>query len=265
MRIIGCIIEYFVHPKPKLDFLAHAALLRPGLLTTSGKKNSRPPRAISSSAACGPQVPADKVATSAVSGQYGAGKMGGKQVRAYRDEPGVAPDSNTETLAALELFVDNWRWHGVPFYLRTGKRLPVKASEIAIQFCRVPHRAFPPEAAPDFGPVRLIISIQPYEGIVMKIHAKQPGRDLRLRTDRVEHIDFFVADLVGTKGHRRFHRDEAEQLQQMILHHVAQRAGVVVVTAAMFDADLLGDRDRDVIDETLVPNRLEQRIREPKR
>jgi glucose-6-phosphate 1-dehydrogenase len=70
----------------------------------------------------------------------------------------------------------------VPFYLRTGKRLLVKASEIAIQFCRVPHRAFPPEAALDFGPVRLIISIQPYEGIVMKIHAKQPGRDLHLRT-----------------------------------------------------------------------------------
>jgi glucose-6-phosphate 1-dehydrogenase len=83
---------------------------------------------------------------------------------------------------ALELFVDNWRWHGVPFYLRTGKRLPIKATEIAIQFCRVPHRAFPPEAAPDFRPVRLIISIQPYEGTVMKIHAKQPGRDLRLRT-----------------------------------------------------------------------------------
>jgi hypothetical protein len=96
--------------------------------------------------------------------------MGGKQVRAYRDEPGVAHNSNTETFAALELFVDNWRWHGVPFYLRTGKRLPVKASEISIQFCRVPHRAFPPEAAPDFRPVRLIISIQPYEGIVMKIH-----------------------------------------------------------------------------------------------
>ena len=124
----------------------------------------------------------DNVAKCAVRGQYGAGKMDGKQVRAYRDEPGVAHDSNTETFAALELFVDNWRWHGVPFYLRTGKRLPVKASEIAIQFCRVPHRAFPPEAAPDFGPVRLIISIQPYEGIVMKIHAKQPGRDLRLRT-----------------------------------------------------------------------------------
>jgi glucose-6-phosphate 1-dehydrogenase len=124
----------------------------------------------------------DEVANCAVRGQYGAGKMDGKQVRAYRDEPGVAHDSNTETFAALELFVDNWRWHGVPFYLRTGKRLPVKASEISIQFCRVPHRAFPPEAAPDFRPVRLIISIQPYEGIVMKIHAKQPGRDLRLRT-----------------------------------------------------------------------------------
>ena len=69
--------------------------------------------------------------------------MGGKQVRAYRDEPGVARDSNTETFAALELFVDNWRWHGVPFYLRTGKRLPVKASEIAIQFCRVRTARFP--------------------------------------------------------------------------------------------------------------------------
>lgn len=127
-------------------------------------------------------MPLDKVAECAVRGQYGAGKINGKQVCAYRQEPAVSADSVTETYAAMELFVDNWRWHGVPFYLRTGKRLPTRASEIVIQFSSVPHRAFPPESAPDFQPARLIISVQPYEGVVLKFHAKQPGRTLRLRT-----------------------------------------------------------------------------------
>ena len=128
-----------------------------------------------------PMVP-DKISTCAVRGQYRAGEINGQRVCAYREEPDVDPNSRTETFAALELSLDNWRWHDVPFYLRTGKRLPVRASEIVIQFCRVPHRAFPPEAASDFQPVRLILSIQPFEGIVLKFHAKQPGRSMHLRS-----------------------------------------------------------------------------------
>jgi len=123
----------------------------------------------------------EQVAQLAVRGQYAAGVVNGRSVGGYREEPSVAADSATETYAALALFVDNWRWHDVPFYLRTGKRLAVRASEIVIEFCQVPHRAFPPEAARDFQPARLTISIQPFEGIVLKFQAKQPGRTLHLR------------------------------------------------------------------------------------
>jgi glucose-6-phosphate 1-dehydrogenase len=112
----------------------------------------------------------------AVRGQYGAGWLYGQKVPAYRDEPGVAPDSFTETYAALKLYVDNWRWQDVPFYLRTGKRV----SEISIQFRPVPHQSFPPSAVSDWQPNRLIIRIQPDEGIMQRFQAKLPGPTLRL-------------------------------------------------------------------------------------
>ena len=120
-------------------------------------------------------IPHDAVHHSTVRGQYDKGWIGGKKVRAYREEDGVPPDSQTETFAALRLFVDNWRWQDVPFYLRTGKRLPREVSEVAIQFRAVPHQAFPTEATLDWQPSRLIISIQPDEGIVLRFQAKHPG------------------------------------------------------------------------------------------
>lgn len=123
----------------------------------------------------------DAVHQSTVRGQYGAGWIGGKKVRAYREEEGVPPDSHTETFAALRLFVDNWRWQDVPFYLRTGKRLPRQASEIGIQFRAVPHQSFPIEATLDWQPSRLIVSIQPEEGIVLRFQAKHPGPKMVLR------------------------------------------------------------------------------------
>jgi glucose-6-phosphate 1-dehydrogenase len=122
-----------------------------------------------------------EVGSCAVRGQYGSGWVKGDHVAAYRDEPGVARDSNVETFAALRLFVDNWRWQGVPFYLRTGKRLPQRASEVSIGFRAVPHQTFPPEAAVNWQPARLVICIQPDEGIVLKFQAKQPGTQVRLR------------------------------------------------------------------------------------
>jgi glucose-6-phosphate 1-dehydrogenase len=126
-------------------------------------------------------IPPDAVPQFAVRGQYGPGSIGGVSVCGYREENGVAPDSRSETYAALKLFVDNWRWQGVPFYLRTGKRLAKQASEVEIEFRAVPHQSFPPEASLGWKPSRLVISIQPDEGIVLGFQAKYPGPKMLLR------------------------------------------------------------------------------------
>lgn len=123
----------------------------------------------------------DSVYKTAARGQYGPGYSQGTPVPGYREEDGVSPDSGTETFAALKLHVDNWRWQDVPFYLRTGKRLATKMSQISIQFRPVPHVLFP-LAADHFEPNRLVLNIQPREGIVLRFQAKQPGKGMRLQT-----------------------------------------------------------------------------------
>jgi glucose-6-phosphate 1-dehydrogenase len=122
----------------------------------------------------------EEVSRFAVRGQYGAGWLYGRKVPGYREEPDVSPESYTETYAALKLYVDNWRWQDVPFYLRTGKRLPVRVSEVSIQFRAAPHQSFPPSAMSDWQLNRLIMRIQPEEGITVRFQAKQPGPTLRL-------------------------------------------------------------------------------------
>ncbi len=122
----------------------------------------------------------DQVDRVAVRGQYGAGRIAGKPVAAYRAEPGVAPDSRTETYAALKIYVDNWRWQDVPFYLRTGKRLPERTSEIIIQLRPAPHQSFPSTVVGEWQPNRIVINIQPAEGILLRFQAKQPGLNMRL-------------------------------------------------------------------------------------
>jgi glucose-6-phosphate 1-dehydrogenase len=124
----------------------------------------------------------ETVREQAVRGQYGAGWLEGQQVPGYREEPGANPQSNTETFAAVKFFVDNWRWKGVPFYLRTGKRLHRSASVITIQFKEVPHFIFPPETAETMRQNRLIISIQPEMSIRLQVQAKRPGVDMMLNT-----------------------------------------------------------------------------------
>ena len=124
----------------------------------------------------------DDVRMSAVRGQYGKGWMEGKEVAGYREEPKVNPDSNTETFAAIKFFVDNWRWQGIPFYLRTGKRMHQSASVITIQFKDVPQKVFPTEAAESWQQNRLIISIQPEMSIRLQVQAKRPGLDMILNT-----------------------------------------------------------------------------------
>jgi glucose-6-phosphate 1-dehydrogenase len=113
-------------------------------------------------------------------GQYGPGLVEGEKVPGYRAESGVAPASTTETFVALKLYLDNWRWQDVPFYLRTGKRLATQVSEVCIQFRPVPHQAFPPSALGEMEPNRLILRIQPREGIVLRFQAKRPGAAMRL-------------------------------------------------------------------------------------
>jgi glucose-6-phosphate 1-dehydrogenase len=108
-----------------------------------------------------------------VRGQYGAGMVGGEHVVGYRDEERVAADSATETFVALRLAIDNWRWAGVPFYLRTGKRLPQRATEVVIRFQRPPLKLFRGDGEPE--PNQLIVSIQPEEGISLSFGAKVPG------------------------------------------------------------------------------------------
>jgi glucose-6-phosphate 1-dehydrogenase len=113
-------------------------------------------------------------------GQYGSGWIEGEHVPAYRNEAAVAEDSDTETFAAVKFYVDNWRWQGVPFYLRTGKRMPVRTSEVVIQFRPVPHQTFPAAALLNWRPNRLLIAIQPEEGILLRFGVKHPGPTIHL-------------------------------------------------------------------------------------
>ena len=124
----------------------------------------------------------EDIEQSTVRGQYTGGWVLGEKVQAYREEPNVAPDSQTETFAALRLFIDNWRWAGVPFYIRAGKRLPKRITEIRIQFKRPPHLTFGREAMKEVDPNAITLRIQPEEGISLKFGAKVPSAGLRIRS-----------------------------------------------------------------------------------
>lgn len=128
------------------------------------------------------------VADFTVRAQYEAGLIDGQPVPGYLDEPDIASDSRTETYVALRLLIDNWRWAGVPFYLRTGKHLPKRATEIAIQFKKAPHRFFSETATPELDPNLLTLKIQPDEGISLRFGAKIPGPTVRIRTVNMEFL-----------------------------------------------------------------------------
>jgi len=117
----------------------------------------------------------DQIRNSTVRGQYTKGWVKGEEVPGYRHEKDVNPESNTETFAAIKFFVDNWRWQGIPFYVRTGKRLFQTSSIITIQFKDVPHQVFPSSVTENWQQNRLIISIQPEMSIRLQVQAKRPG------------------------------------------------------------------------------------------
>jgi glucose-6-phosphate 1-dehydrogenase len=153
-----------------------------------------------------PLAPED-VLTNMVRGQYGEGYIDGQYVVGYRQEPDVSPTSNTETFVAMKLQIDNWRWAGVPFYLRTGKRLAKRATEIVIQFRRTPFVLFRNTAVKNLETNRLVIHIQPEEGISLSFGAKVPGSVMRLG---LVNMDFDYKSYFGAEhgtGYERLLRD----------------------------------------------------------
>ncbi len=124
----------------------------------------------------------DEIDNFFVRGQYGPGLINGEEVVGYRAEPGINPRSKTGTFVAAKLFIDNWRWKGVPFYLRTGKRLAKKDTEIAITFKKVPHSMFISAGLGDMPPNILVLQIQPEEGISLSFQAKRPGSKICMST-----------------------------------------------------------------------------------
>src|SRR5881296_3293528 len=143
-----------------------------------------------------------KVDEVALRAQYGPGYVEGKAVPGYRQEKGVKPDSTTETYVAMRLEIDSWRWAGVPFYLRTGKRLAKRVSEIAIRFRRTPHMIFRRDPA-GVEPDLLAIRIQPDEGISLTVVAKEPGPDLRLAPVT---LDFKYGEVFGGEPPEAYER-----------------------------------------------------------
>jgi glucose-6-phosphate 1-dehydrogenase len=126
-----------------------------------------------------------QVATHVVRGQYTGGTVDGQPRTAYRQEPKVNPQSNVETFVALKLFIDNWRWSGVPFYLRTGKNLPLSASEVRVQFRPTPNVLFAAQCGPKLDANSLTLRLQPDEGISLRFNGKIPGPNLQIRPVRM--------------------------------------------------------------------------------
>jgi glucose-6-phosphate 1-dehydrogenase len=138
-----------------------------------------------------------------VRGQYGAGWLGAEQIAGYRQEKGVPPDSQTETFVAAKLSIDNWRWAGVPFYLRTGKRLPKRITEVAIQFTRPPFSLFRKTGTEELQPNVLSLRIQPNEGISLRFGVKAPGQAMRIRA---MNMDFLYGSSFGGEPPEAYER-----------------------------------------------------------
>jgi glucose-6-phosphate 1-dehydrogenase len=156
--------------------LSHVVMEPPASLGSESVRDEK----IKAMMAARPFTP-ERIRNECVRGQYGPGSINGKPVPGYREEPGVPPDSTTETFAMVTMYFDNWRWSGVPFYIRSGKRLAKRVTEIAIQFKDAPHPLFGREMMEQVAANQLIIRVQPDEGISLRFGAKVPGQVTRIR------------------------------------------------------------------------------------
>jgi glucose-6-phosphate 1-dehydrogenase len=175
------------------------------------------------------QMSPEQVARQVVRGQYVAGTVDGEPRPAYRQEPKVKADSNVETYVAIKLFIDNWRWSGVPFYLRTGKNLPTSASEVRVQFRNTPDILFAAQCGPRLDPNSLTLRLQPDEGISLRFNGKVPGTSLTVRPVRMhfsydaefgaytpEAYERLLLDAIAGDATLFIRRDEVETAWQFI-------------------------------------------------
>jgi glucose-6-phosphate 1-dehydrogenase len=202
-----------------------------------------------------------EVGARTVRGQYAAGYIEGKDVPGYRAEHGVAPDSQTETFLALRCFIDNWRWEGVPIYIRTGKRLAKRATEIAIRFRIAPHRIFTKEASEGLEANELVMRIQPDEGISLTFGAKVPVQGFRIRTVNMDFVygasfmldapdayETLILDALRGDATLFTRRDEVEQQWQFVDPILAAWAKGVPAVAS-YPAGSWGPTEADTLIE----------------
>jgi glucose-6-phosphate 1-dehydrogenase len=166
-----------------LQLLCHVAMEPPGSFTAEEVRNEKVKVLHAVDAPVEGQLEGV-----AVNAQYAAGHSGGEDVPGYLQEGGIPPDSRTETYAAVRLEVDNWRWAGVPFYLRAGKRLARKVTEIAVTLKPVPHLAFSQEGSLGVRPNQLVLTLQPNEGVALRLGAKIPGTRMLIRPVNMEFL-----------------------------------------------------------------------------
>jgi glucose-6-phosphate 1-dehydrogenase len=172
---------------------------------------------------------AGQVDRQVVRGQYFAGQIEGKAVPGYRQETKVKVDSNVETYVALKLFIDNWRWSGVPFYLRTGKALPLSASEVRVQFRPAPHILFAAQCGNSLDANALTLRLQPEEGIYLRFNGKVPGTSIQVRPVRMtfgydtefgaytpEAYERLLLDVMAGDATLFIRRDEVESAWQIV-------------------------------------------------
>jgi glucose-6-phosphate 1-dehydrogenase len=193
-----------------------------------------------------------------VLGQYAAGVIGGSRVPAYRDEPGVAPGSNTATYAAMRLYIDNWRWNGVPFYLRSGKRLVGRKAEIAITFRHVPHLMFSNDDGDVIEPNVLVLRVQPDEGISLDFQTKMPEAKICLRPvlmdytyEKLSLLDAYERVLLDCMNGDQmlFVRGDAEELAWELFAPLLDKieSGPQVVNVLNYPAGTTGPAEADTL------------------
>ena len=207
-------------------------------------------------------IAGEDVGVRAVRGQYAAGFIEGARVVGYREEEGIARDSRTETYVALKCFVDNWRWEGTPFYVRTGKRLPKRSTEIAIQFRVAPHQLFPREASEGFEPNALVLRIQPDEGVSLKFGAKVPVQGVvRIRSvnmdfdygasfivDQPDAYETLILDALRGDATLFTRRDEVEQ-QWAFVDPIIEAWAAASAAPSLYDAGTWGPPEADAMIE----------------
>jgi len=202
----------------------------------------------------------DDIRFSTVRGQYTKGWVEGKEVPGYRSETGVNPESNTETFAAIKFFVDNWRWQGIPFYVRTGKRLFQTSSLITIQFKDVPHHIFPAAVTEHWQQNRLIISIQPEMSIRLQVQAKRPGLDMVLNpvdmvfdykgtysSDTPEAYETLLLDVMTGDQTQFMRADQVESAWELLMPVVNSWESKKSLSFPNYTADSWGPEDAEAL------------------